>query len=209
MHGSFTTMPWGWHGRYVGVWNYEIPLHKEKLRCYGDNCLLDVLGDLMAIMRDLFVVTRVECPYKCTIVERPMPMSPSTVRMELAKRWENMRLKDHTFSPEAYLFGLSYVYARNTKGPIRTLVPGVLSFRMECDLDPEDPRTWLSVYTTSDAWLETTIEGVDNQAMGSLNEQILKDMLMTLESRLYAKVIDYGTGYVENIEVNKYGIKRK
>ncbi|MCD1295693.1 hypothetical protein CUJ83_11860 [Methanocella sp. CWC-04] len=193
----------------MGSWTITIQLNREKLSAYGNGYLTDILVDMMGIMGDIFVVTRVECPYKYTLFDRIRPITPGSLREALEKRWEMMGSKDSDFSPNAMIYGLTYVYAFTVTGMSRALIPNALSFRLDSEIKAEEPMATLTVSTNCDIWMEETINGADNSIMGTLNGDLLSEKLEELEKRLSGKITSYGTGFDDVIRMNKYGLRKK
>lgn len=207
---SFTTYPWGWYDRYVGSWTIGIPLNKDRLQAYGRGYILDIISDTLGILSDMYIVTRVECPYKTTLFDRPMPLRPGDINHALEKRWDHLTAWDSMFSPCAYFYGLSYTYALNRTSIVRALVPGVLGFHVESDLhNDEMPMASLTVLTGCDLWLQRTLNGYDNRVIGALNGELLTEKLRELEKRLCGKIVSYRTGFSDEVDVSRYQIKNK
>jgi len=206
---SYTTSPWAWHSKYVGCWQIKIPIGPEKARVFGHGCLLDLINDLFGITGDLFFPTQVENPQKHELFERPMPMPPGIVREALDRHWSFQFILDENYVPACDIYGLSYIHVNNPGGVVRALVPHALGFKLDCTgWTGHDPTANLTVYTKCDAWLERTVDGLDNSAIGVKNSAILTGKLKELEERLAGNIIEYLTEF-EEVEIEKYSIRSR
>ncbi|WP_424359793.1 hypothetical protein [Methanocella sp. MCL-LM] len=208
LDASYSTYPWGWHNKYVGRWMVEVPLSREKIGVFGHGCLLDIIIDLIGITGELFFPTQIECPCQHTLFERPVPLPPGIIREALDRQWSLKSMADEDFVPYCELYGLSHIYVNNPGGIVRALVPHALCFRLESVMTGNNPVARLSVYTKCDAWLEQTIDGLDNSKVGLKNAAILTAVLADIEERLAGKIVELQTEF-ENIEIEKYAVKNK
>jgi hypothetical protein len=208
LDASYTTYPWGWHNKYVGHWLVEVPLSREKVGVFGHGCLLDLVSDLIGITGDLFFPTQIECPAQHTLFERPLPLPPGIIREALERQWSLRSMADDHFDPGCELYGLVHIYVNNPGGIVRALVPHALCFRLESALSVNHPVARVSVYTKCDAWLEQTVDGLDNTAAGQKNARILNGVLIDIEERLAGKIVEYQTEF-ENVEIERYAVKSK
>jgi hypothetical protein len=203
---SFTTFPWCWRDKYVGHWTIEVPLDPGLYGVFGHGCLLDVVEEALKAAGDVFFPTQVECGERQTLFEQPLPLPADAIREALDRRWALMTTEDG-YEPSCDIHGVSYIYVRNATGVTRALVPHAMSLRLECELGKK-PVARLSVYTKCDAWLERTVEGHDNASVGTLNNPILADKLIEMETKLGGTIAGTRTDY-ESVNIDRYGLKNK
>lgn len=208
LDASYTTYPWGWHPRYVGRWLLEVPLNRDKIGVFGHGCLLDVLTDFFGITGDMFFPTQLESPCRHPLFDRPVPLPPGIIREALDRQWSLRSMRDDRFVPECELFGLSRIWVNNPGGMVRAPVPHALCFRLEGELGGESPTALFTIYTKCDAWLERTLDGHDNAAIGRKNSEILTAILGEIEGRLCGVITDFATEY-DSVEVEKHGLRNK
>jgi hypothetical protein len=132
MDASYTTYPWNWHNKYVGRWIIEIPLSVEEYGVFGHGCLLDIVADALDATADVFFPTQIECPARNTLFDRPVPLEPVVIRESLDRIWSTLS-RDEDYEPACDIHGVSYIYARNSDGIVRALVPHAMGMRLECD----------------------------------------------------------------------------
>jgi hypothetical protein len=206
MDASYTTYPWGWHKNYVGRWIIEMPLSQEQYSVFGHGCLLDIIASALEAVGDFFFPTQIECPARNTLFDQPVPLPPGVIREALDQLWSTLA-QDRDYEPSCDIHGVSYIYVKNSSGITRALVPHAIGLRLECVLGKK-PVARLSIHTKCDAWLERTLDGYDNEIVGSANGPMLTNKLIALETRLAGNITHVYSDF-DNVSIEKYSLKNK